>query len=170
MNNKYLPMVVVGVIALLVGLFAGYYYEKTKFVKLMADQAQSYQTQLDDAKKMASVNSTQPTGVMTDAITMPAVGKYGNIVADSKGMTLYTYDKDSKDVSNCSGQCLVNWPPYLVTGSAPTNLPANLGTFTNVEGKLQYTWKGMPLYYYIKDTAKGDVNGDGVLGVWHVAK
>lgn len=28
----------------------------------------------------------------------------------------------------------------------------------------------MPLYYWVKDKKPGDVTGDGVNGVWHVAK
>ncbi|MCB1351011.1 MAG: hypothetical protein KDK11_21085, partial [Maritimibacter sp.] len=30
--------------------------------------------------------------------------------------------------------------------------------------------KGMPLYTWVNDTAPGDVTGDGVNGVWHLAK
>jgi predicted lipoprotein with Yx(FWY)xxD motif len=28
----------------------------------------------------------------------------------------------------------------------------------------------MPLYYWVKDTKEGDTTGDGVNGVWDVAK
>ncbi|MFU1923579.1 hypothetical protein ACM6PT_41430, partial [Klebsiella pneumoniae] len=39
----------------------------------------------------------------------PATEKDG-VLVDGKGMTLYTYDKDSEGQSACSGQCAKNWP------------------------------------------------------------
>ncbi len=43
---------------------------------------------------------------------------------------------------------------------------------TDADGKPIKLWayEGWPLYYYVKDTAPGDVTGDGVGQVWHVAK
>ncbi len=171
MNNKYAPMVVVGVIALLVGLFGGYYYEKTKLTKMMADQAQSYQTQLDQAKQAGAQSAAmQPTQAVSEPIAMSNSAKVGSYVTDPKGMALYTYAKDTTNVSNCTGACLSKWPPFLVSGSVPTNLPAHLGTFKNAQGQTQYTWNGMPLYYYAGDTKAGEINGNGLLGVWYLAK
>jgi len=110
-----------------------------------------------------------PSGAMNGAVTMMAKGT-GDLT-DAKGMTLYIYDKDSRNMSNCEGGCLKAWPPFLVsTGAATTSLPANLGTFKRTDGSMQYTWKGMPLYYYVSDAKPGDVTGDGVGGVWHVVK
>ena len=170
MNNKYVPLVVVGVIALLVGLFAGYYFEKTKLTAMMAQQAQSYQTQLDQAKKASAQSAAmQPAGAASP-IAMGANHNVGNYVTAANGMTLYTYAKDTTDKSNCTGACLTKWPPYLVSGSVPSSLPAHLGVFTTVSGSKQYTWNGMPLYFYAGDKKAGDVNGNGVLGVWYVAK
>jgi predicted lipoprotein with Yx(FWY)xxD motif len=94
--------------------------------------------------------------------------KLGAIMTDSKGMTLYTFDKDTTGVSNCSGQCEVNWPVYAPTGADSGTLPENITVITRADGTKQYAWKGMPLYYYIKDTKAGDTTGDGVGGTWHV--
>ncbi|HCQ64264.1 MAG TPA: hypothetical protein DIU07_03395, partial [Rhodobacteraceae bacterium] len=33
-----------------------------------------------------------------------------------------------------------------------------------------WTYKGMPLYLWVQDQAAGDVTGDGVKGVWHLAR
>jgi predicted lipoprotein with Yx(FWY)xxD motif len=38
------------------------------------------------------------------------------------------------------------------------------------DGKMQWAKDGMPLYYWVKDTKKGDATGDGVNGVWDAAK
>jgi predicted lipoprotein with Yx(FWY)xxD motif len=41
---------------------------------------------------------------------------------------------------------------------------------TRADGTKQTTYKGWPLYYFVKDKAAGDVLGEGVGGVWFVAK
>jgi predicted lipoprotein with Yx(FWY)xxD motif len=74
---------------------------------------------------------------------------------------------DSNGVSNCSGSCLTNWPIYEAT--ATTDLPANVTVITRSDGKKQYAYKGMPLYYFSGDTSAGQVTGDGVNN-FHVAK
>jgi predicted lipoprotein with Yx(FWY)xxD motif len=33
------------------------------------------------------------------------------VLADARGMTLYTYDKDEPGKSNCNGLCAHFWPP-----------------------------------------------------------
>jgi len=122
-----------------------------------------------DAAKMAANQVTKPTEAMMQSETIMMAKGTGDIT-DAKGMTVYTFDKDTKDASNCTGVCLKNWPPFLETGAMSGTLSANLGTFKRADGTTQYTWKGMPLYYYVGDKKAGDVNGDGVGGVWHVAK
>ncbi|MGO3485546.1 MAG: hypothetical protein ACTINV_15785, partial [Cellulosimicrobium funkei] len=37
-----------------------------------------------------------------------------------------------------------------------------------VDGELQVTVDGRPVYTYAADTGPGDVTGQGVNGVWHV--
>jgi predicted lipoprotein with Yx(FWY)xxD motif len=92
----------------------------------------------------------------------------GEILTDANGMTLYTYDKDANDVSNCYDKCATNWPPLMADSGAMAE-----GDFSVVErkdGSMQWAYDGKPLYLWIKDTAAGDMTGDGVGGVWHVAK
>ncbi len=101
----------------------------------------------------------------------------GTYLTDAKGMTLYTFANDQPGVSNCTGGCAAKWPAYgpgiSATGTAPINLPmlpANVGTIKGTNGLAQFTWKGMPLYYYFEDKSPGDVFGEGVGGVWYVVK
>src|SRR6266702_4186027 len=90
--------------------------------------------------------------------TDPSLGQY---LADPSGKTLYTYGADSSGVSNCSGSCLVDWPAYVDKDST-TNLPAGMGTIKRADdGEIQYTYNGMPLYYFVSD-GQGQVTGDGV--------
>ncbi len=36
------------------------------------------------------------------------------MLTDTKGITLYTFDKDKGKVSSCYGECAKHWPPYAV--------------------------------------------------------
>jgi len=89
-------------------------------------------------------------------------------LTDDAGMTLYTFDKDSADTSNCYGGCATNWPPYLVASGVKKK--GNWGMIERKDGAKQWTFKGQPLYTWIGDKEVGDTNGDGVKGVWHIAK
>ena len=84
-------------------------------------------------------------------------------------LTLYTFDKDTKGVSNCTGSCAGVWPPYTTT-STPSTLPSNVTLIKRTDGSMQFAYKGMPVYYYSGDKAVGDVTGDGFNGIWHIVK
>lgn len=92
----------------------------------------------------------------------------GEVLAGENGMTLYTFKNDKTGVSNCYDKCATNWPPLMADGSAVAE-----GAYTLVtrrDGAKQWAKDGMPLYYWVKDKKQGDVTGDGVGGVWNVAK
>lgn len=89
------------------------------------------------------------------------------VLVDQKKMTLYTYDKDAKDKSNCNGQCAANWPPLMATSNAKPM--GNWTVITRDDGSKQWAYNGKPLYTWKKDTKPGDATGDGVGGVWHMA-
>ncbi|HEY8595976.1 MAG TPA: hypothetical protein VIL84_12105 [Devosiaceae bacterium] len=91
----------------------------------------------------------------------------GEILTDANGMTLYTFDKDTAGTSNCYDQCAVNWPPLAAASGAMAD--GDFSLVTRKDGTMQWAYKGMPLYGWIKDTAPGDMTGDGVGGVWHTA-
>ena len=89
------------------------------------------------------------------------------VLTDTNGMTLYTYDKDTAGVTNCYDKCAVNWPPLIADAGAAAD-----GDFTLVDrtdGTKMWAYKGMPLYLWIKDTKPGDTTGDMVGQVWHTA-
>ncbi|NOU65876.1 hypothetical protein GC096_17720 [Paenibacillus sp. LMG 31461] len=94
----------------------------------------------------------------------------GNYLTDTKGMTLYYYDKDTKGVSNCAGKCLEKWPLYDADHiAAPTGMnSADFGTIIRADGKKQTTYKGFPLYYWVDDKKMGDTTGQNVGNVWFV--
>jgi len=91
----------------------------------------------------------------------------GKILVDAKGMTLYTWDRDTTPgKSGCNGNCATNWPPLLVSGDAKDS-----GSWTVIvrdDGAKQWAYKGKPLYYWKDDKKAGDVEGDNRNNVWHV--
>ncbi|WP_341487459.1 hypothetical protein [Pararhizobium sp. A13] len=94
--------------------------------------------------------------------------KMGKAWADEMGMILYTFDKDTKDKSNCDLDCLKKWPAFHAGADAKAE-----GEWTLVkaaDGKEMWAYEGKPLYTYVEDKQPGDTSGDGVGGVWHVAK
>ena len=91
----------------------------------------------------------------------------GKALVDAKGMTLYIFDRDAAGKSNCNGQCAVNWPP--LTAAADAKPSGDWSVVTRDDGGKQWAYKGKPLYAFAKDTKAGDVTGDGVNNVWHIA-
>ena len=92
----------------------------------------------------------------------------GEILVNPNGMALYTFDRDMGGKSACSGACATNWPPLM---AKKDDKPS--GSWTIIErddGSLQWAYGAKPLYTWSKDGKAGDVTGDGVNGVWHVAK
>ncbi|MCH6265031.1 hypothetical protein [Neobacillus citreus] len=116
-----------------------------------------------DAEKVADKSDT--------ALQLKENEKVGNYLADAKGMTLYYFAKDQPNTSNCSGECLQNWPAFYSENlEAPEGLnKEDFSTITRADtGEKQTTYKGFPLYYFVNDKAAGDVNGQGVKDVWFI--
>ena len=92
----------------------------------------------------------------------------GKTFVDAKGMTLYVFDRDTAGKSACNGQCAANWPPLTAaSGAAATG---DWTVVTRDDGAKQWAYKGKPLYTWAKDAKAGDVTGDGVNNVWHIAQ
>lgn len=92
----------------------------------------------------------------------------GNIYTNSKGMTLYTFDKDEAGKSTCYGECATNWHPLKAGAKAKAD-----GKWTVVDrtdGTKMWAYDGKPVYTYAKDKKRGQMTGDGVGGAWHAAK
>jgi hypothetical protein len=45
--------------------------------------------------------------------------EFGKILVDSDGRTLYSFDKESTDRSECFGACAEAWPPFYTEGEPP---------------------------------------------------
>ncbi|MEL6683532.1 MAG: hypothetical protein AAFQ09_12975 [Pseudomonadota bacterium] len=98
--------------------------------------------------------------------TEVSVGQTQATLTDENGMTLYVTKEDGDGVSKCYDSCAEIWPPYL----AGNKDVAGLTRIERRDGTLQWAKDGAPLYFWIGDTAPGDMTGNGVRGVWSVAQ
>ncbi|MBO4227953.1 MULTISPECIES: COG4315 family predicted lipoprotein [Bradyrhizobium] len=93
----------------------------------------------------------------------------GSVLTDAKGMTLYTFDKDTDGKSACNGPCATNWP--VLKAEASDKAGEGYTIITRDDGSKQWAYKGKPLYTFAKDQKPGDITGDGFLnGAWHLAQ
>ena len=89
----------------------------------------------------------------------------GRILVDGRGHTLYLFAKDQRGKSACTGQCAGFWPPLIASGKPLATAGAKaslLGTTKRPDGRLQVTYNHHPLYTFVKDTGKGQTNGEAV--------
>jgi predicted lipoprotein with Yx(FWY)xxD motif len=112
----------------------------------------------------------------------PVVGSAANakfeerIVIDAQGLTLYALSPETTHRLLCkSGECLSAWPPLTVRSrktklTAGAGVHGQLGILRRSNGMLQVTLRGVPLYRFSGDSAKGAVNGENIKsfgGTWH---
>ncbi|MFV0132433.1 SCO0930 family lipoprotein [Streptomyces sp. HMX87] len=111
----------------------------------------------------------QPAGAGQLAVADNA--ELGELVTDGAGRTLYRFDQDTAKPpkSNCDGDCATAWPPVAADDAAAGEGidPELLGEVTRADGTKQLTIGGWPAYRYAKDTAAGEVKGQGVGGEWY---
>ncbi|MFD7319638.1 SCO0930 family lipoprotein [Streptomyces sp. NPDC059875] len=97
--------------------------------------------------------------------------KLGDIVVDSRGMTVYRFKKDSAwpMKTACTGACLEKWPVVAPVDKNDTEGITKKGfvTFSRPDGLKQQTIDCWPLYTFAGDEAPGDTNGQGVGGTWY---
>lgn len=122
-------------------------------------------------KILVTALTTLCLGVAAAYAAEPAKTKtteQGAIYTDAAGKTLYTFDKDTKGKSNCDSDCAAKWPPF--TAAAGSVAEGHWSLVKRGDGTMMWAHDGKPLYTYRADKKPGDVSGDGVGGVWHLAK
>jgi predicted lipoprotein with Yx(FWY)xxD motif len=91
----------------------------------------------------------------------------GPVLADARGMTLYTFTKDPPSQSACNGSCAAEWPPLI---ASPTAVPAGAWSIiVRADGSRQWAYRGKALYTYVKDHP-GATDCDGAGGEWYAAR
>jgi predicted lipoprotein with Yx(FWY)xxD motif len=92
--------------------------------------------------------------------------KLGTFLVDGSGRTLYLFEADKMNTSNCYSACASVWPPLTTTSTvkAGTSVTASaLGTTHRRDGTTEVTYHGHPLYYYAGDGTKaGQTTGQDI--------
>jgi predicted lipoprotein with Yx(FWY)xxD motif len=117
-----------------------------------ASAAQDTATREDAAKATTGARK----GKRAKGKRIKAIGSsYGRVIADRRGEAFYLFDRDRRGKSRCYGACARAWPPAITRGKprAGNGVKARLlGTTRRKNGKLQATYAGHPLYYYVDDS------------------
>ena len=72
---------------------------------------------------------------------------------------------DNGSTSTCYGSCAAIWPPLLTKAkpiAGPGVRASLLGTTKRADGKLEVTYGGRPLYYFVSDHKPGQTTGQGL--------
>jgi predicted lipoprotein with Yx(FWY)xxD motif len=102
--------------------------------------------------------------------------QFGKILFDGRRRAIYAFTRDGRGKSACYGACASAWPPFLVARRpvAGTGVRrALIGTVRRRDGRLQATYAGRPLYFYVGDRRPGQVlcqNADEYGGTWLVVR
>jgi predicted lipoprotein with Yx(FWY)xxD motif len=112
--------------------------------------------------------SASPSPVATGTtIAVATNARLGKVLVDGKGKTVYLFVADKGKASTCYSSCATYWPPVLTTGTPQAGTGAKqslLGTTRRSDGKVEVTYAGHPLYYFLQDKKAGDTTGQGVNG------
>ncbi|RYJ29353.1 putative lipoprotein [Streptomyces sp. L-9-10] len=128
-----------------------------------------------DGKKAAVAGAGSGSGADATPAELPGLSvrkdpKLGDIVVDSKGMTVYRFTKDSAwpMKSACTGACLEKWPVVAPVDKNDTEgiIKKGFVTFDRPDGIKQQSIDCWPIYTFAGDTKPGDTNGQGVGGTW----
>jgi predicted lipoprotein with Yx(FWY)xxD motif len=104
-----------------------------------------------------------------------AKSRYGTVLFDGKRRVLYGFTRDKRGKpSTCYGACAAAWPVYFKPGALRVGKGVKqklVGTVKRKNGRLQVTYNGWPLYYYVGDTSPGAISCQSVNeygGLWLV--
>ena len=111
-----------------------------------------------------------PAGLAASSMgRWPTVGvqgtSLGRILVNSRGHTLYLFEKDKRGMSSCYGACATAWPPLIASGkplAKPGIRASLLGRVKRRDGRWQATYNRHPLYTFVQDGRKGQTSGEGV--------
>ncbi len=111
----------------------------------------------------------------TSTLQAREVAKYGVVLADSAGYSLYVLSTESKGKLHCtSSSCLEYWPPLLVAKNAVITAGSGVkGKISHVTrgSKWQVIYNGWPVYTFKGDSGPGKSSGEkiaGFGGTWYL--
>ncbi|RYG11082.1 MAG: hypothetical protein EON96_15745 [Caulobacteraceae bacterium] len=108
--------------------------------------------------------------IATTALAAPPSAPGGAMVnlegarTSAAGRPLYTYDRDTKDSSACTGPCTSSWLPVMADSAS-----GDWSLVSRPEGK-QLAYKGKPVYAFFRDAPGQPGSGDNKIPGWHLLK
>jgi predicted lipoprotein with Yx(FWY)xxD motif len=126
------------------------------------------------APASARIADGPPRAAAAGATVKVADSRFGRMLVDGRGFSLYLFTRDRRGKSRCYGDCAKAWPPLITDGAPRAGRGARerlLGTTRRRSGKRQVTYRGHPLYYYVGETRAGQVLCQDVFefgGTWLV--
>jgi len=118
----------------------------------------------------ATTTTSAPGAAAANAtIDVAMNAKYGQILVDSQGRTVYIFDKDMGTTSACtSSVCTAAWPAVVATGAPQGGTGVTGAMLGTAQGQVagQVTYNGHLLYRFAADTKAGDTMGTAIPG-WH---
>jgi predicted lipoprotein with Yx(FWY)xxD motif len=117
----------------------------------------------------AAAASGQATMRVVKEAQNEALGR--TVLTNKKGHTLYSLSVEKRGRFICTRECLAVWHPLVVPAKTKPTGPVKLGIVKRPDGRLQVTYRGLPLYRFGGDAKAGDANGEGIMdvGTWHAA-
>ncbi len=118
----------------------------------------------------SSSSTPAATPKLVQLQTSATLGKY---LADKDGHALYFFSNDANGQVSCTGGCATIWPPFNTSALTSDQLATGLNLADFGTAGTQVTYKGWPLYTYAPSgtqEAAGLTSGEGVGGIWFVAK
>jgi predicted lipoprotein with Yx(FWY)xxD motif len=94
-----------------------------------------------------------------------ATTRTGRLLVLDNGPSIYTWDKDGANKSNCGDICLRSWEPVLAAKAAPLTR-GDWGVIERSPGIKQWTFRKKPLYTRIADVRPHSFDGSDIPG-WH---
>ena len=91
----------------------------------------------------------------------------GQVLANAKGLSLYTSKADKADQSKCADACTRTWIPLEAPWAAIKR--GDWSVVKREDGTKQWAYRGQPLYTHAGDAQASATSGDGLDPKWQVA-
>jgi predicted lipoprotein with Yx(FWY)xxD motif len=130
-------------------------------------------TLVSAAATKASTTPVKEKAFLTSVNSSP----YTNVLATTKGNSLYVLSAESGGTLHCTGNCLSFWPPLLVGSTVKSitlasGITGTIGFVSRSSTTKQVTFNGFPVYTYSGDSGPAQNNGEGIAadgGTWGLA-
>ena len=122
---------------------------------------------------VAAALAVVPTAAMAASPSVEVHhSRYGPILTDGGGRTLYLFTRERTARSRCYGACAAAWPPLIAHGPLAAGRGARRGLLSTTRrrgGARQVTYRGHPLYHYVGERRAGEILCQDVIefgGTW----